>query len=682
MNPHVKKLVKDELSGETAKGYVQQITRFHRIQASTMYHEAAEYVKQQLLDIGLKDARIEKFPSDGAVEYWTYTSPVGWEIKSAELRLIEPQRGLLARYADTPTSVHTLSNATPSEGVTAELIDVGTGTKAKDYEGKDVKGKIVLATGRARAVHEQAVYKRGAAGVITDTLSHEMTNVRESVDIPDAHSYQSIWPTAEDQPKVTFGFSLSKRQGAHLRELLKAGQTVKLHVKVDAKLFGANLEVVTATIKGSKPNEEVFIVAHLCHPQPGANDNASGSGLQLEIARTLHELIITKKIGRPQRTIRFMWVPETYGTVAYLHGHQDWPKRLIAGIDLDMVGEDQELCKSTLTIDRTPDSLPSYLNDLLLTLFEESIKEFDKVTQFGSSSTFRYLVDSHSGGSDHHEFVDSTIGVPCVMLLQWPDTFYHTSMDSIDKVSSDSLKRVGWITSLATLTLANADIEEAILLAQQTQSRGIARIQEAKREALQALNENKVKASRKAEQTKALTKTYQYFRSKIEHVTQREKQVVNSVQKLGTNAELKRLIQELNKEIDAVGSQATTRLEKTLARVAKGMKTKLPAKMKDTEAERQAGLIVPRRTFKGTLSADAFRRKLGIEEFTWYEEILEKDIRFTSKRAEIINYMDGRRSLYDIVQAVSAEYDETDMEHALKFIKDLEKTKFVSVRRR
>ena len=680
MNPQLRKLVKDELSGETAKAYVQQITRFHRIQASTMYHEAAEYVKQQLLDIGLKDAKIEQFPSDGAIQYWTYTAPVGWEIKSAELKLIEPRQEILARYADTPTSVHTLSNATPPGGVTAELIDVGAGIKAKDYEGKNVRDKIVLATGRARAVHEQAVYKRGAAGVITDTLAYEMTDVRESVDIPDAHSYQSIWPTAEDQPKVKFGFSISKRQGTHLRELLKANGTVKLHAKIDARLFPGNLDVVTATIGGStKPDEEVFLIAHLCHPQPSANDNASGSGLQLEIARTIQTLISTKKMRRPQRTIRFMWVPETYGTVAFLHNHQDWPKRLIAGIDLDMVGENQELCKSTLTIDRTPDSLPSYLNDLLLALTEQSTKEFDKVTQFGSSSTFRHLVNAHSGGSDHHEFVDSTIRVPCVMLLQWPDTFYHTSMDTIDKVSTDSLKRVGWITVVAALTLANATVDETILLAQQTHSRGITRIHEAQREALQALHDSRSNTSSKTEQIKALTKTHQQFKNKIQHVTKREKQAVSSVQRLGTSAEIKRLIRELNKEIDAVGSQALTRLQETIGHIAKTVHAKLPAETKDSQAEKQARQIVPKRRFKGTLSADTFRRRLGIEEFRWYEEIVEKDIHFTKKRAEIINYMDGKRNLYDIVQAVSAEYDETNMEHALKFIKDLEKTKFISI---
>jgi aminopeptidase YwaD len=210
INPRIKKIVKEELSGEKAKTYVSEITGFHRIQASTMFHQAAEHVQNTLLKIGLTDAKIEQFKSDGAKKYWTHTSPMGWEVKSAELTLIEPEQKLLARYVDTPTCLHTCSNATPPEGVTAELVDVGKGTKPEDYKGKDVKGKLVLATGRAILVHEQAVYKRGAAGVITDTLAYEFPNVRESIDIPDAHSYQSIWPDRQVSDKVTFGFSVSK----------------------------------------------------------------------------------------------------------------------------------------------------------------------------------------------------------------------------------------------------------------------------------------------------------------------------------------------------------------------------------------------------------------------------------------------------------------------------------------
>jgi len=678
MNTQIKKLIKQELSGENAKSYIAEITRFHRIQASTMFHQAAQHVQNTLLNIGLKNAKIEQFESDGAKKYWTHISPMGWEVKNAELKLTEPEERLIARYQDTPTCLHTYSNATPPEGVTAELIDVGKGTKPEDYEGKDVKGKIVLATGRAKQVHEQAVYKRGAAGVITDTLAYEQTNVRESIDIPDAHSYQSIWPTKEDADKVTFGFSLSKRQGNHLRELLKTKKSVKLNAKVEAKLFPGNLDVVTASIHGaSKPNEEVFLIAHLCHPQPSANDNASGSGLLIEIARTIQNLIDQGKIARPARTIRFMWVPEISGTVAYLCTHEDMLSRFVAGINLDMVGENQELCKSTLSIDRTPDSLPSYLNDLMLNLVEQSVKEFDISTNFGSASTFRYTETTHSGGSDHHEFVDSTIGVPCVMLLQWPDMFYHTSMDTIDKVSPDSLKRVGWITTVAALTLANAGVEEAFFLANETCSRGTARIEDAQRQATQALwnNKNDPKLRKDLQElAKQLTKTADQFKNKIEHAKKRETEAVHSIKRLESNSELDNFIARLCKNLADHATQAQTRIEETLALITKSVGAAVPAHLEELEAEKEARKILPKRMFKGTLSTETFRLLLGEEEYNWYREQGEKDPDFNKKVAGIINYMNGKRSLHEILEAVSAEYSEVTAEQGIRLLQDLEKT--------
>jgi aminopeptidase-like protein len=510
-----------------------------------------------------------------------------------------------------------------------------------------------------------------------------MKNVRESVDIPDAHSYQSIWPDAEVLDKVKFGFSLSRRQGNHLRKLLQEKKKVKLQAKIDAKLFPSNLDVVTATIQGtSTPKEEVFLIAHLCHPQPSANDNASGSGLLIEIARTMQTLVNTKRIARPKRTIRFMWVPETFGSVAYLFHHQEWTKQLVAGINLDMVGENQEICRSTLTLDRTPDSLPSYLNDLLLGLIEDSVKEFDTGTQFGSSSTFRYAVNAHTGGSDHHEFVDSTIAVPCVMLLQWPDMFYHTSMDTIDKVSSDSLKRVGWITTVAGLTLANAGIEEAMLLANQTCSRGLTRIEEAQREAAQSLYEKKddpKNKTNKKQLAKTLAKTASDFKEKIEHIAWREKLAVSSVKRLATNPELDSRIQKYIEDIEHSRKRALSTIEKNLSLTAKTLGLIFPVEIEETEAEKQAKTIVPKRLFKGTLDPDTLKKLLGEEEFRWYEDMAEKDTKFPIKRAEIINFMNGKRTLHDIVKAVLAEYTEVSVEHALKLIKDLEKTKLISL---
>jgi aminopeptidase-like protein len=678
------KIIKEEISGNSAKSFVAQISCFHRIQASTMFHEAAEYVKEELVRMGLDDPIVEQFASDGAKKYWTYTSPMGWAVKSAELRLVEPKDELVVKYEDTPQSLHTYSNATPPEGVVAELVDVGSGTKVSDYEGKDVRDKFVLATGRGRRVHELAIYRYGAAGVLTDTITYEIPNVRESIDIPDAHAYQSIWPTADELGKVKFGFSLSKRQGNQLRGLLKSGKRVKLKAKVDAQLFSGNLDIVTATIHGSsKPDEEVFLIAHLCHPKPSANDNASGSGLLIEIARTIKTLIDKKRIKRPARSIRFIWVPETYGSVVYLIHHEEAPRRMIAGLNLDMVGQDQDLCRSTLNLDRTPDSLPSYLNDYVFGLVEKSVKEFDAPSAFGTSSTFRYNTGAFSGGSDHAEFTDSTVGIPCVMLLQWPDLFYHTSMDTLDKVSSDSLKRVGWITALAALTLADSNAEVACLLAVQTASRAATRIEEIERVACDEFLRKREEETleRKQDQlSKELIEIVDRYRNKIEHALWREQQAVRSVTRLGENPELQAILDICCEDLRDVGRRVTSRIEEAVNIVARASGVILSTSKADDE-NAELNKLVPKRLFRGTLGLEFLKRGLGETEFEWYQEIDEKDVEFSKKAAEILNFMDGKRSLYEILKAVSAEYSDTKPEYVSKFVRDLEKLKLVSFQR-
>jgi hypothetical protein len=120
MEEKMKSIIKEELSGERAKIYVQQISQFHRIQASPMFHKAAEYVKDTLIQIGLKDTKIMQFVSDGSKKYWTHVSPIGWEVKNAELRLVEPEEKILVNYVDTPMSLHVHSKSTPQRGTVAE----------------------------------------------------------------------------------------------------------------------------------------------------------------------------------------------------------------------------------------------------------------------------------------------------------------------------------------------------------------------------------------------------------------------------------------------------------------------------------------------------------------------------------------------------------------------------------
>ena len=676
------RLVTEEVSGSAAKERVAEITRYHRIQASTMFHDAAEHVRSELRKMGLKDAKIEQFTADGKHTYWTYTSPIGWEARDAALQLLEPEQKLLASYRDCPQCLHTYSKGTSKEGVAANLVDVGGGTEAKDYVGKKVKGKLVLATGRAMAVQEEAVRKRGAAGVITDTMPYEFPDVRESIDVPDAHAYQGIWPNAKNLNKLSFGFSLSKRQGNYLRKLLRSGKKVKLKAVVDARLFPGHEEVVTASVRGSElPAEEVFVIAHLCHPKPGANDNASGSGAVLEIARTITDLLKAGKIARPRRTIRFLWVPETLGTVAYLAGHADVPSRFVAGINLDMVGEDQDRCGSTLLMTKTPDSLPSFLNDYMNDVYERSLASVDKMVGSGLASKFRFSASSFSGGSDHAEFTTSTTKVPCVSFTQWPDKFYHTSMDTMDNVSEDSMRRICWIGTVGALELANADADRVVMMAATTAAGGVRRLMEAGKASVSALftAAEDLSDDRRKLPGELLMIAHE-GKARIAHISRVESDALKSAERLGKNKSTSAFIANRRDEIEAIADQESAKIDEVLAWTAHEASVDLPKRIPDTAATKRLRRLTPRKLFKGTLSGDLLKDRLGRKEFERHREMSEKDRNFDSKSMEALNFMDGKRTGMDILDAVSSEFGRTEPEILLRLLKDLEKAELVKLR--
>src|SRR5207245_9822863 len=91
----------------------------------------------------------------------------------------------------------------------------------------------------------------------------------------------------------------------------------------------------------------------------------------LPISRAVKTLLDQKRIPPLKRTLHFLWVPEHFGTVAWLTKHPEVSERAIAALNLDMVGENLVKTNSRLNIARTPDSLPSFLNDLVENVAEQ-----------------------------------------------------------------------------------------------------------------------------------------------------------------------------------------------------------------------------------------------------------------------------------------------------------------------
>ena len=438
-----------------------------------MMTEVAETVVLPKLKAWGLEAKLEQFPSDGKTRYGTFISPMAWDMRGGELWVesvggqkdFAPMR--LCRYSDVPMCVSTYSKGGEWAG---ELVDVGSGTSDKDYEGKDIAGKVALASGYAANVVRQAVLKHGAVGVVIYPAALDRP------DHPDMVRYNGIWPRAEELEKTSGGFQISANQYAQLKALMWQG-AVRVRGKIEATLGAGSLTLVHAYIRGTEhPEREVLITAHLDHPKWSANDNASGSGAVLEMARTLHTLIEAKKLPPPRVTIHFMWVPEYFGTMAYVANHpearrcdswddprdpRDWltPERkqlvaapcIIANLNLDMVGEDTVKTNSRFYITRTPDSVPSFLDALMSDVMQQT-REANLYAPGGTRNYWQPEMINYTQGSDHDIFLG--LGIPGTMLGHDPDWTHHTSEDTIDKTDASEFRRVGVLASAAVAWLS------------------------------------------------------------------------------------------------------------------------------------------------------------------------------------------------------------------------------------
>src|SRR6185295_13556708 len=124
-------------------------------------------------------------------------------------------------------------------------------------EGKDVKGKIVLADGPVADVHRAACEERGAAGFLS---AYPNQTTAFSGDDRDLVRWGHLSPY---QLENRFAFMVSKRQAEAYRARLTAGETIVLRARVRAKMAPASFDVVTATIPGTDPaGREIILTAH------------------------------------------------------------------------------------------------------------------------------------------------------------------------------------------------------------------------------------------------------------------------------------------------------------------------------------------------------------------------------------------------------------------------------------
>ena len=446
--------ISEEVSGDRILEGVSSISHYHRIQASPGFRQAAGYCVDVMLESS-EDARVIHYPAEDGVRFWHFPSFEEWSGKRGVLKITAPGElaGRVADFEACPISLIQRSAPTPRGGLTTEIVYAGSGENPEDY--KAARGKIAIVDAYAPHQVYDAAVKAGSKGIII-YRQRPLEPVRTGTGLTGIRPYCSFWW----DERALFGFVLTPEYGERLVSYLRSANAKRKPVRaraiVEGETYPGTMEVTTSLIPG-REEKEVVLVAHLCHPRPSAGDNASGAAVVLEVHRSLNELIRMRRLPQPRYGIRFLLVPEISGTFAYLAREGRRARNLMMGLNLDMVGQKQDVTGSTLCVEKPPMPSSSFAPYLLSEL---AATQFSLAANPGDTAALpliRWTGTPFSGGSDHAVLSDPTVGVPTPMLIQWPDRYYHTSGDKPENLSADLLGRVAAVAGSYVYLCARAD---------------------------------------------------------------------------------------------------------------------------------------------------------------------------------------------------------------------------------
>ena len=288
-----------------------------RLAGNPAFEQSQQQIFDRLTAAGLSPS-YQSFPNSG----------MGWEQVRGTVRLGGATGDVLLSREAHRVALAINSFSTAPGGAPFRLVDAGAGNTAAAYDGKDVKGAVVLVSGPLAPAWQQAVRARGAAGVISTDLAH----YTRPDDTPDVLQWGNI---PFDEALKSFGFKATPRVAARLRDALSKGP-VDVHVDIETTFHRRPNRTLVLEIPGRvRPEQRVVLAAHV--QEPGANDNASGCGTLLAAALGMHDAIRRGALPAPARTLTFLWVDEIRGSEQWIKdnaaAHQGRGGDAVAGHD-------------------------------------------------------------------------------------------------------------------------------------------------------------------------------------------------------------------------------------------------------------------------------------------------------------------------------------------------------------
>ncbi len=220
-----------------------------------------------------------------------------------------------------------------------------------------------------------------------------------------------------------WGFCISHNQFETLADS-------EYQVKIDSEIKPGSLTYGEFFIPG-KTEKEVLFSCHVCHPSL-CNDNLSGIVLALKLAEKLSKV-------DTHFSYRFLFIPGTIGSLAWLSKNEDKLHNIKHGIVLTLLG----------------DSTPFQYKKS-----RHGNAEIDEILVYVLGKTMdSKILDFSPYGYDERQFCSPGFNLPVGRLTRTPFAEfpeYHTSADNLDFISSSNLsKSLALIINITTIIESN-----------------------------------------------------------------------------------------------------------------------------------------------------------------------------------------------------------------------------------
>jgi aminopeptidase YwaD len=316
--------------------------------------------------------------------------------------------------------------------VADRVVDVGTGTE-EELQCRDLTGAIALVPNRRLQLPDllENVQKRGAVGcIMVGRGPHDLISTR------------GLQRHGSPIPAVSIGY----QDGRVLRDAAFEGP-IRVFMKVQTHLEKASADNLLGILEGQGKPEEVWaIVAHYetVPTTPGANDNAVGVAVALEMLHAFSSL----------RLSRTLWLIFSTAEESNMKGMGDFVQqrkkelgRIQGLINLDVIGQGTTLwaIKSGELPPGVVLETSKRLNSALLGAAEDLGYQMDNTVTMPPGA---------GGLADAHPFAEA--GVPVTWIRKGGGAaggYGHTAEDTPDKLDINALKIPADILAVSLLRL-------------------------------------------------------------------------------------------------------------------------------------------------------------------------------------------------------------------------------------